>query len=200
MPDWMIFTSRNAVEGFFLQLREKEIDVRSLAHTKIAAVGEQTVAQLRHYGLVADFVPSLSNAAALGAELTSIAGQSALVWYIRGKDGGQGIAEAFRGHPNYREVIVYENCEIAFDRQAVQKIRTQLSRAEGIFFTSASCVRRICLIAEQLPHEIYSIGPSCTKQLNELGFTDIRQAEHTSYESLVQSYMKHHTPSDHEES
>jgi uroporphyrinogen III methyltransferase/synthase len=198
MPDWMIFTSRNAVEGFFLQLREKGIDVRSLAHTKIAAVGEQTVAQLKHYGVVADFVPSLSTSAALGAELSSITGQSALVWYIRGKDGGQGIAEAFRGHPNYREVIVYENCEIAFDRQTMQEIRTQLSRAEGIFFTSASCVRRICLIAEQLPHEIYSIGPSCTKQLNELGFTDIRQAEHTSYESLVQSYMKHHIPSDHE--
>jgi uroporphyrinogen III methyltransferase/synthase len=198
MPDWMIFTSRNAVEGFFLQLREKEIDVRLLARTQIAAVGEQTVAQLKNYGLVADFVPSLSNAAALGTELSSITGQSASVWYIRGKDGGRGIAEAFRGNPNYREVIVYENCEIAFDRQTVEEIRTQLSRAAGIFFTSASCVRRICLIAEELPNEIYSIGPSCTKQLQEMGFTDIRQAEHTSYESLVQSYSKHHIPSDHE--
>jgi uroporphyrinogen III methyltransferase/synthase len=191
MPDWLIFTSRNAVDAFFPQLLEKGLDVRALCNTKIAAVGEHTVAQLKKYGLLADFIPSAPNGRTLGPELFRLAGSTASVWYIKGREGGTAIAEAFRTNPNYREITVYENCEACYDRKTGQAIREQIACADGIFFTSASCVRRICRLTDTLPGEIYSIGPTCTKQLRELGYTSVCEASRTSYEGLVECIASH---------
>jgi uroporphyrinogen III methyltransferase/synthase len=189
MPDWLIFTSKNGVEGFFRGLRQKGLDVRSLGNTKIAAVGAHTVAQLQTYGLFADFTPTAANGEALGTELARLVDKRAAVWYIKGQEGGKHIAETFCEYPDFREITVYENREIAYDKQEEQKLREQIENADGIFFTSASCASRICRIAEKLPREIYSIGPSCTKRLHELGYTNVHQADEPSYESLVQCFL-----------
>jgi uroporphyrinogen III methyltransferase/synthase len=189
MPDWLIFTSRNGVDGFFQGLRQKDVDVRSLGNTKIAAVGAHTVAQLRNYGLFADFTPTTANGETLGTELARLADKHAVVWYIKGQEGGKHIAETFCEYPDYREITVYENSEISYDKQEEQKLREQIGNADGIFFTSASCASRICRIAEKLPREIYSIGPSCTKRLHELGYVNVHQADEPSYESLVQCFL-----------
>lgn len=53
------------------------------------------------------------------------------------------------------------------------------------FFTSASCARRICAMGKKLTEKIYSIGPACTKQLMEYGFSNIEQAHKPSYEELI---------------
>jgi uroporphyrinogen III methyltransferase/synthase len=189
MPDWLLFTSKNGVEGFFRGLRQNGLDVRSLGNTKIAAVGAHTVTQLQTYGLFADFTPTAANGEALGTELARLVDKRAAVWYIKGQEGGKHIAEAFCEYPDYREITVYENLEIAYDKQEELQLREQIGNADGIFFTSASCASRICRIAEKLPRGIYSIGPSCTKRLHELGYTNVRQADEPSYESLVQCFL-----------
>jgi uroporphyrinogen III methyltransferase/synthase len=186
LPDWLIFTSRNAVDGFFTRIRELQLDVRAFANTRIAAIGAQTMEKLKTYGLFADFVPSAANSGTLADEFPKAAGSGASIWYIKGAEGGSRIAEAFRGNPHYREIPVYENREITCDLAAMQEFSTRIEHADGIFFTSASCVRRISRITEHFPREIYSIGPSCTRQLHELGHVDIRQADTPSYESLMQ--------------
>jgi uroporphyrinogen III methyltransferase/synthase len=189
MPDWLIFTSKNGVEGFFRGLRQNGLDVRSLGNTKIAAVGAHTVAQLQTCGLFADFTPTAANGETLGTELVRLVDKRAAVWYIKGQEGGKHIAETFCEYPDYREITVYENSEISYDKQEKQKLREQIGNADGIFFTSASCASRICRIAEKLPREIYSIGPSCTKRLHELGYANVHQADESSYESLVQCFL-----------
>jgi uroporphyrinogen III methyltransferase/synthase len=55
--DWLIFTSTNGVASFFQRLFEKGRDVRSLATTKIAAVGQSTADDLRARGVQPDLVP-----------------------------------------------------------------------------------------------------------------------------------------------
>jgi uroporphyrinogen III methyltransferase/synthase len=189
MPDWMIFTSKNGVDGFFRGLRKQGLDVRSLGNTKIAAVGAQTVAQLQIYGVFADFTPTAANGETLGTELARLVDKRAAVWYIKGQEGGKHIVEAFCEYPNYREITMYENMEVAYDKQEERKLREQIGNTDGIFFTSASCASRICRIAEKLPREIYSIGPSCTKRLHELGYENVHQADEPAYESLVQCFL-----------
>jgi uroporphyrinogen III methyltransferase/synthase len=191
LPDWLIFTSKNAVESFFPQLFETGRDARSLCNTKIAAVGEQTARQLKKYGIFADFVPTESNSASLGEELFRMVGNTASIRYVKGREGGTAIAEAFRSNLNYRELIVYENREIAYDANEIQKIRENIASADGIFFTSASAAKRICRMTDTLPHEIYSIGATCTKQLHALGYPEVREASHTSYEGLVECIANH---------
>lgn len=54
--DWIMFTSVNGVEMFFERMRELRTDVRSLARTKLAAVGDKTAEALSQRGLLADVV------------------------------------------------------------------------------------------------------------------------------------------------
>lgn len=53
----MIFTSVNGVEHFFNRLQLKRRDSRAFGDTKIAAIGAQTAAKLKEYGILADIVP-----------------------------------------------------------------------------------------------------------------------------------------------
>ena len=55
--DWLIFTSTNGVDAFFGRLFALGKDVRSLASTKVAAVGQATADALRARGLNPDVVP-----------------------------------------------------------------------------------------------------------------------------------------------
>jgi uroporphyrinogen III methyltransferase/synthase len=191
LSDWLIFTSKNAVESFFPQLFETGHDARFLCNTKIAAVGEQTARQLKKYGIFADFIPTAASGASLGEELFRMVGNTASICFVKGREGGTAIAEAFHSNPNYRELIAYENCELAYDADEIQEIRENIAGADGIFFTSASAAKRICRMTDTLPHEIYSIGPTCTKQLHDLGYPDVHEAAHTSYEGLVECTANH---------
>lgn len=55
--DWLIFTSSNGVQYFFERLYAQGRDVRSLGGVMVAAVGQQTAADLRARGLNPDVVP-----------------------------------------------------------------------------------------------------------------------------------------------
>lgn len=54
---WLIFTSTNGVDHFFDRLHHAKKDSRLLAGVKVAAIGVQTAAQLRKFGIYADIVP-----------------------------------------------------------------------------------------------------------------------------------------------
>lgn len=55
--DWLVFTSTNGVQFFFERLFARGKDVRALAVTKIAAVGQATAQELRARGIAPDVVP-----------------------------------------------------------------------------------------------------------------------------------------------
>jgi uroporphyrinogen III methyltransferase/synthase len=54
---WLIFTSVNGVGYFYKRLHQAGKDSRALAGLKIAAIGSQTAARLREFGVLADVVP-----------------------------------------------------------------------------------------------------------------------------------------------
>ena len=54
---WAVFTSANAVELWFEHLRERGLDARAFAATKVAAIGPATAEALAERGIVADLVP-----------------------------------------------------------------------------------------------------------------------------------------------
>jgi uroporphyrinogen III methyltransferase/synthase len=56
--DWLIFTSFNAVQHFFLRLNALGFDSRELASCKICSVGPKTAAALSTFGIRADLVPA----------------------------------------------------------------------------------------------------------------------------------------------
>lgn len=56
--DWVIWTSVNGVESFFQRLQELNIDIRTMAKARIAAVGPKTAEAIEHRGLVVERLPS----------------------------------------------------------------------------------------------------------------------------------------------
>lgn len=68
---WVVFTSPRAVEHFFRLLRLSSYDTRRLSPVCFAAMGSGTASRLEQYGIFADAVPQLQNAAALGQLLAA---------------------------------------------------------------------------------------------------------------------------------
>ena len=56
--DWLVFSSRNGVDGLMNRLKFHGKDARALGSAKIAAVGAKTAEALANYHLKADAVPS----------------------------------------------------------------------------------------------------------------------------------------------
>lgn len=55
--DCLVFSSANAVAGFFAQLRNGGLEAGTIGHTRIAAIGDGTAAALASHGLTAAIVP-----------------------------------------------------------------------------------------------------------------------------------------------
>lgn len=79
--NWVIFTSVNGVEYFYKQLQNKKLDSRALGNARIAAIGAQTAAKLKDYGILADIVPLEFRAEGIVEALTGRieAGMSVLI-------------------------------------------------------------------------------------------------------------------------
>ncbi len=190
VPDFIIFTSRNGVEAFFLSLSEMEMDLRSFAKTRFVVIGQKTRESLRRHGILADFCPSKSCGKSLAEELSGIISDDSRIWYLKGREGGQEILEALKLYPGFKEFILYENCPIYYSEDLLSAYRTQIASADAIAFTSASSVRRIMELCTSpgdkaaLPAEVYSIGPTTSRALMEYGISDYLEAEEMSYEAL----------------
>ena len=95
--DWIVFTSLHGVHGFFSELTRRGLDARSLASTKIAAVGSKTAAELSRFGVHADLVPSEFRASALANELNAQAGDSRRTLFPRGTLARKELPERLEG-------------------------------------------------------------------------------------------------------
>jgi uroporphyrinogen III methyltransferase/synthase len=60
---WIAFTSVNAVRAVREKFEEYGLDARAFAGIKVAAVGEQTAASLREFGIMPDLVPDRKQSA-----------------------------------------------------------------------------------------------------------------------------------------
>ncbi len=185
VPDWMIFTSRNAVESFFAALMEAKLDMRSFAKTKIAVIGDKTAKELEAHGVYCDFLPTRPDGRTLAEEFGKVIQPEDSIWYLKGLEGSKELADAFAGYKGYKEIVVYENHDVSYETEILDTMRMKAEQADGIFFTSASAVRRILKMQIPFPKEIYSIGPATTEQLTQCGIHNAKQAKNPSYEELV---------------
>lgn len=69
---YLILTSRSAIDYFFSQLLRNGKDTRSLAHMKICVIGAQSAKHLKQYGVLADIVPDIADSEHLAELLKTI--------------------------------------------------------------------------------------------------------------------------------
>ena len=194
---WVGFTSANAVRAIREKFEEYGLDARAFAGVKIAAVGEQTAAALRAFGIAPDLVPDDEQSA-------------------------EGLAKAWPAYDDLldpinrvllpradiaTEGLVARLTELGWEAEDVTAYRTVRAAPppapireaikgggfDAVLFTSSSTVRNLIGIAGK-PHAvtvIAVIGPETAKTAAEFGLRVDVVAEKPSTALLVEALAAH---------
>lgn len=181
--DWIVFTSKHGVHAFVRSLAEKGLDIRSAAYTKYAVVGNKTKEALRSYGIFADYVAEGQSGESLAEELREMfwhkEGSKVRCLYVSARQPAFDMRQILEEVCDFRQVALYQNRELPFTIDGEKEY-------DGIFLTSASTVRRVFKSFRNMDMPAYSIGPGCTLALQQCGAKHIIQAEHPSYEAMLE--------------
>ena len=143
--DWVVFSSRNAVEPFVTRLLASPHDLRALHGVRLCAVGPATAEQLAACGLKVDLIPAEHKAEGVVRAIFSagaVGGQRVLL--PRSDIGREVIADDLRKQgAQVTEVVAYRTVTADADRDpGLDVYRLLLERQIDIVtFTSASAVR-----------------------------------------------------------
>lgn len=133
---WLAFTSQNTIILFFKWLREWNIDVRKLAHLKLAVVGAGTRDALRSEGYIADYVPDEYTTSALARGLANVMKDGEKLLLPRAVQGSETMLDILdQGGVAYEEIPVYD--VVGRRMESIQ----YLNDLDVITFVSASGVR-----------------------------------------------------------
>jgi uroporphyrinogen III methyltransferase/synthase len=194
---WVGFTSANAVRAIREKFEEYGLDARAFAGVKIAAVGEQTAASLRAFGIAPDLMPE-------------------------GEQSAEGLAKSWPAYDDLldpinrvllpradiaTEGLVARLTELGWEAEDVTAYRTVRAAPppapireaikgggfDAVLFTSSSTVRNLIGIAGK-PHAvtvIAVIGPETAKTAAEFGLRVDVVAEKPSTALLVEALAAH---------
>lgn len=199
--DWLVFTSANGVNAFLWNLKKLHLDARAIGMAKIAAIGTSTAAELEKAFLQADLIPKEQNGSALCQALKEACSPDSKITLFAAAKSNPELNTSLGAVFAFSKVIAYENenCAVpqllradAGERESALDA-VKMVQADGIFFTSASAVKRtIALLGKELPGQVYSIGPKCSEELRRQGIETYIQAEESSYQGLYAAVLKNH--------
>ena len=181
--DWLVFTSTNGVASFFQRLYVLGKDVRALAGTKIAAVGQSTAEDLRARGINPDVVPERF----ISTELLPLLAEDQRgirTAVIRAEEGREELITELRRRGGEVDLAVaYRTIAAAYDLDELRAL-IAADRIDIVTFTSASTVDHFF---EKLTDEersrvmkraqIVSIGATTTDAIRRYGRTPDAVAE-----------------------
>ena len=186
--NFILFTSENGVKHFFERLQLKNLDTRSLANSKIAAIGSATSEELSHHGINADFVPNDFKAEALVELLKDkVAGNKVLI--PRAEEAREILPQELTKYGATVEVVpVYKTIS------AVEGT-IDLSDIDLVTFTSSSTVKNLIneVGAESLKNtKTAAIGPITAATLKNFGIEADIEAKEYTIAGLVEAILAYY--------
>jgi uroporphyrinogen III methyltransferase/synthase len=189
---WAVFTSANAVELWFEHLRERGLDARAFAATKVNAIGPATAEALAARGIVADLVPEEYVAEAVVEALQAHVSPGDRVLIPRAESARLQLVEGLRSAgAEVDEVTLYRAAvPESAPTEALSLLRN--GAIDIVTFTSSSTVRNLAAmlnghIDSLRAPLIACIGPITAKTAAELGLrVDVVASEYT-VEGLVRA-------------
>jgi len=184
--NWLVFTSKKAVELVFDCLRTLGKDARVFGCVKIACIGEKTKAVLARFGIIADFVPSVYTSSQLGKQLIAAAGL---------KDKNILLLRSAQATNELKEILTAAGAKI--DQRSVYSVERQkcdcsfvnemlgAGRIDWLTFASPSAAESFFeqfdpQLVKSARAKIASIGPVTSSRLRQLGQNiDAEAGEHT---------------------
>lgn len=188
---WLLFTSQNGVSVFWEQLLGASLDSRSLAGTRVAAVGPGTAGALLEHGIAVDVIPERFVAEGLLVALRSrddVSGTRAL--YVAAESARDVLASGLEGlgasvdvvHP-YRSVP---------DGRGAIRLKRELERGtvRYVTATSASGVQAfVQAVGSDMASRasIASIGPVTSAAARDAGLDVAIEAGEATVDALVEA-------------
>jgi len=194
--NWIIFTSVNAVNIFFIEMKKRGIDIRALHGINLCAIGPATRDALEAKGLIVDSVPAEYRAEGIIKALEGKVKANQWVLLPRARGARQVLPNTLRqwgAHVN--EVILYE--ALPAEKQSRAKIDEILEdRIDYITFTSSSTVNNFVrmigkdkLLRMQNKVKVACIGPITADTARQHGFRVDVQAEEYTIDGLLKALI-----------
>lgn len=194
---WIIFTSVNAVEIFFAELDNLDMDIRDLKDIHIAAIGPATRQAVQKRGIKVRVVPEEYRAEGILEELKQLIAPGEWILLPRAR-GARGILpETLRNwgvHVN--EVVLYE--AVPTSRGEHRHLQDILNgKVDYLTFTSSSTVSNF--VAMIGPENVWRvnraarvacIGPVTAQKANDLGFSVAVTAREYTINGLVEAILE----------
>ncbi len=197
--DLYVFSSVNGVTAFFERLLAAGKDARSLAGSRVAAVGDTTAAALRERGLSPDIVPEKFQSAAL-LPLLAADQKGVRTVVIRAAEGSDDLIDELRRRGGevdlavaYRTTAVGEN---------IEQLRALIAGGaiDVVTFTSGSTVTNFFdLLSEDERKQILgratiaSIGPVTSDAVRRYGRSPDIEAKTASVQALHDAVVALHS-------
>ncbi len=193
--DWVIFTSRSAVNICFSVLENKNLDARLFAHAKVAVLGRETQSELRQRGIIADIIPKRFFMESLITEFKKIDIRKKRIFIPHSRQGRRLLVDELCAQGAIiDEMFVYR---VSSPRQAnAQKLRKLIKEEQFDFitFTSSSCVHQFMKFLKNekalLDKQKFAcIGPVTEKTLQSYGFAAETVAKVFTMEGLITAML-----------
>jgi uroporphyrinogen III methyltransferase/synthase len=187
--DWLVFSSANGVRSFMDRLMRSG-DVRQLAHSKLAAIGPATAAELLRYRLRVDLTPEEYRAESLVASLAPLArGQRFLL--ARASRGREVLRdELVAAGAEVEQVVVYRSTDVTdADPQVLAEL--EAGRVDWATATSSAIARSMAtLLGERLRHtRLASISPLTSATLRTVGFEPAVEAAVYTTDGVIEAVL-----------
>jgi uroporphyrinogen III methyltransferase / synthase len=195
---WVAFTSANAVRAVREKFEEYGLDARAFAGIKVAAVGEQTAASLRAFGISPDLMPEGGEQSAEGLANAWPAYDDLLdpinrVLLPRADIATEGLVTRLTALGwEAEDVTAYRTVRAAPPPAPIREA-IKGGGFDAVLFTSSSTVRNLIGIAGK-PHAvtvIAVIGPETEKTAAEFGLRVDVIAPRPSTGALVDALAEH---------
>ncbi len=184
---WIVFTSVNAVDGFFARgIAPRGLDARALAGSQVAAIGPGTAEVLRRFGIRPDLVPERSVAESL-LEAFPPALIDERVLLPRAETARDVLPEGLERLGYAVDILpVYRTVTAVPDPADLDRLRS--GGIDAITFTSASTVENFCDLVGDLPTPaptVVSIGPITSEAIVRRGLRVDAEADPHTIDGLV---------------
>jgi uroporphyrinogen III methyltransferase/synthase len=198
--DWLVFTSRNAVNYFFEELRDSDRDLRSLGSLRLATIGPGTADRLAEEGFQRDLLPEEHRAEALADALLDTIDPESSLLLPRSADSRSHLADRLTENDHrVDEIDLYRAGPPK--TSTVEQLREHLSdpTADMITFTSSSTVNNLFesieteLVRKGLEQmDIACIGPITAETLEDYGVTANIIPDNYNLDAFYNRILKHY--------
>lgn len=193
--DWIIFTSRSAVNICFEELDSKRLDARVFAHIKVAVLGRETQLELKNRGIKADLMPEKFFMESLVNEFRKINIRQKRVFIPHSSQGRKLLVdELSKQGATVKEMFIYGVCKPrGINTRGLKKLINSVG-FDYVTFTSSSCVHQFMGLMKKekniLRKQLFAaIGPITADALKSYGFKPTVIAKIFTVDGLIKAIL-----------